>query len=80
MENWYNEIKMYDPSWYGSDPPRDSYKSSGHFMQVIWKTTERLGVGIELNGTAFFVVANYDPHGNFFSTDKENVLAPKKLD
>ena len=80
VDHWYDEINLYDPSWYGGDPPRDSFKVSGHFTQVIWKETQRLGVGLALNGNSFYVVANYDPHGNFFSKYKDNVLPPQVKD
>lgn len=75
--SWYEEIADYDPSWYGGDPPADSFKVSGHFTQLIWKATEYLGVGLAIHGNSFFVVCNYWPNGNFFTTYGKNVLPPK---
>lgn len=48
--------------------------SVGYFTQVIWMGSRELGVGIakSRNGQ-IFVVANYDPPGNFLGQFKENV-------
>jgi len=69
---WYNENKEYD----FSNP--DFSLSTGHFTQVIWKGSEKLGVGFAftkncLNG---FVVAQYSPPGNDIKSFEENVLEP----
>jgi len=77
VDSWYEEIQYYNPAWYGGDPPKDSFKVSGHFTQLIWKSTEWLGMGLAANGRTFYVVANYDCHGNFFSRYGENVLPVK---
>ncbi|XP_058064882.1 Golgi-associated plant pathogenesis-related protein 1-like [Anopheles bellator] len=58
---WYNEIKYYA---FGSPAPRN-FSQVGHFTQVVWKTSRRLGVGIAKKGTNVYVVCNYDPPGNF---------------
>ncbi|KAI2803528.1 CRISP [Blomia tropicalis] len=74
VNSWYEEYDLYDKSWYGGDPPRNSYKVSGHFTQLIWKSSTHLGVGVAINGNSFYVVANYHPLGNYFTRYKDNVL------
>lgn len=39
----------------------------GHYTQVVWRDTERLGCGVALcpGGTAAVWTCNYDPPGNF---------------
>ncbi|CAF4158003.1 unnamed protein product, partial [Adineta steineri] len=67
---WYAEIKDYDWS-------KPGYKGSiGHFTQVIWKDTTKLGIGRAVtgnNGTAY-VVANYYPAGNYIGAFEKDVL------
>ena len=73
VEKWYSEIKNYN-FHNGAFSP-----STGHFTQVVWKTSKGLGVGTakSKNG-GIYVVANYDPPGNFRGAFKDNVLPPKK--
>ncbi|XKL65869.1 hypothetical protein PGB90_009289 [Kerria lacca] len=68
VECWYQE-KDFHP--FGKEP---SSLKSGHFTQVVWMASRELGVGIarSRNGQ-IFVVANYDPPGNFLGQFKENV-------
>lgn len=74
VENWYSEIS-YHP--FGKEP---STLKSGHFTQVIWKDSKELGVGQARNRSGqVFVVANYDPPGNFIGSFTENVQALSKF-
>lgn len=77
MTSWYEEIKDFDKSWYGSEPPRGAFSKTGHFTQVVWKASERVGVGVVISGQSAFVVANYDPPGNFVGKYKPNVMPLK---
>ena len=36
----------------------------GHFTQVIWRTTRRVGCGVARNAQREVWVCDYDPHGN----------------
>lgn len=50
--------------------------SSGHFTQVVWKSSARLGMGIARKNGYIVVVANYDPPGNFKGVFGSNVKKP----
>lgn len=67
--SWYNEVSKYDFA-------KGTYISgTGHFTQVVWKSTKRIGVGIAKGKDgAFIVVANYYPPGNFIGQFAANVL------
>jgi len=69
--SWYNEIKYYDFN-------RGGFSSrTGHFTQVVWKGSTKLGVGIATRGRMVVVVARYSPAGNFRGRYRENVLRQK---
>ncbi len=64
---WYNEKNQYRA---GSPVTNFSYKKTGHYTQMVWRDTTRLGAGyaIGLRGNLkgwLIVVCNYDPPGNF---------------
>ena len=59
LDAWYNEVTKYD--YYNrftrqGGPP----SGAGHFTQVVWKATERLGCGT----TGDYLVCRYYPAGN----------------
>ena len=67
---WYNEIKDYNFNGSGQFSPK-----TGHFTQVVWQQSRELGVGIaQSKSGGIFIVANYDPAGNFIGEFNKNVL------
>ncbi|XP_067868879.1 GLI pathogenesis-related 2 [Heterodontus francisci] len=74
-EAWYNEIKKYNFNAPGFN------SGTGHFTQVVWKTTKEVGAGCATDGKGtFMVVAVYNPPGNITNPGyfKDNVLPPSK--
>ncbi|XP_072399922.1 uncharacterized protein [Diabrotica undecimpunctata] len=68
VDTWYEEVSEHP---FGREP---SNLKSGHFSQVIWKSSEFLGVGVAKNSQgSIYVVANYSPAGNFVGHYVENV-------
>lgn len=69
---WYEDIK-YHP--FGKEP---NDLKSGHFTQIVWKTSQFLGVGVAKSSQGnIYIVANYSPAGNFVGHFVENVLPLK---
>ena len=67
-EIWYREARHYD-----FRRPRFSMQS-GHFTQLVWVGSQRLGCGkTECNGMDIWV-CNYDPPGNVHGDYERNVL------
>lgn len=50
--------------------------ATGHFTQVVWKSSQKLGVGFALtgDGKTLYVVAQYSPPGNYMGQFGQNVL------
>ncbi|KAL1117015.1 hypothetical protein AAG570_004343 [Ranatra chinensis] len=68
VECWYQEIEDHV---FHQEP---STLKTGHFTQVVWLESQELGVGVAKSKTGqMFVVANYDPPGNFIGSFAENV-------
>lgn len=69
VEAWYGEVKDYNYN----NPGFSS--QTGHFTQVVWKNSTKLGCGkaTSVDGKVF-VVCNYDPPGNYLGQFPENVL------
>ena len=78
MDTLYN-IKQPIISFENSLPLIFRYRIiPGHFTQVVWRKSEKIGVGIATDGRGtLFAVANYFPAGNFMNQFKENVRPPK---
>ena len=67
----YNEIKDYHYSYPGFSG------ATGHFTQVMWKATQKVGVGIAVSSpdsqgmVTTFIVAKYTPQGNKYMRGHE---------
>ncbi|XP_060766785.1 Golgi-associated plant pathogenesis-related protein 1 isoform X2 [Neoarius graeffei] len=74
VDSWYNEIKDYDFAAPGFQ------SNTGHFTQVVWKSTEEVGVGLATDGKTVFVVGQYKPAGNISNAGffNDNVLPAAK--
>ena len=69
---WADEEAVYDYNKPGFA------QETGHFTQVVWKDTQRMGVArtcVPDSGETY-VVANYDPPGNWKGRFPDNVRRP----
>jgi hypothetical protein len=76
IKSWYDdEIVLHD-----FKRPKYS-KETGHFTQLVWKSSKKLGVGVALspNKREVYFVTNYYPAGNIVAPGyfEENVLPAK---
>jgi uncharacterized protein YkwD len=72
VDHWYNEIQNYNFNKPGFQA------GTGHFTQLVWKSSKALGMGIAqaADGT-WYVVGNYSPPGNISGQFLTQVLKPK---
>jgi uncharacterized protein YkwD len=59
VKMWYDEIKDYN---YANNSCRSV---CGHYTQVVWKSSKKIGCGMAKCGSAEVWVCNYDPPGNY---------------
>jgi hypothetical protein len=59
VDSWVSEARDYDPK------TGRCRAVCGHFTQVVWRNSRRLGCAVATCGDAQAVVCNYDPPGNF---------------
>ncbi len=61
-KSWYSEKENFTgPIFTGHEE-----KVVGHYTQMVWKKTTKLGIGIaKCSGGGVIIVANYDPPGNY---------------
>jgi pathogenesis-related protein 1 len=58
---WESEKPLYD----GGVLTRSNWKPAGHYTQMVWRSTRRLGCGESMCKGMLIVVCNYDPPGNY---------------
>lgn len=71
VDKWYSQINDFS---FGREP---EVLVSGLFTQIIWKNTKELGIGnAKSKSGKLYVVANYNPPGNYSGQFSKNVLPP----
>lgn len=83
VQQWFNEKDKHDFK------NNNFQEKSGHFSQLIWRSTDEIGVGFALNRTnppegqlpkyVYVVVVRYTPPGNILDSDafEDNVGKPQ---
>jgi uncharacterized protein YkwD len=68
VQMWYDEIKLY------KFPSGGFSMQTGHFTQVVWRSTKQVGCGhVTCKGNDIYV-CNYDPPGNWEGQYRTEVL------
>ncbi len=70
VDSWYSEVDCYTyGTFMGTDvctAACDSSGGCGHYTQVTWRNTQRIGCGMATcSGGAEIWTCNYDPPGNY---------------
>lgn len=66
VNDWYSEISAYDFA-------SGTGNGTGHFTQVIWKSTTQVGCGMAMCSGGAILVCNYSPAGNVDGQFVDNV-------
>jgi len=74
VKSWYDEIALHN-----FKKPKFS-KETGHFTQMVWKSTKTMGTGVAFSPDKreVYIVTNYYPAGNIMGPGyfEDNVLPP----
>jgi uncharacterized protein YkwD len=68
VQMWYDEVAQY------RFPDGGFSSSTGHFTQVVWRSTRRVGCGHSQCKGMDILVCEYDPAGNWEGQYRDNVL------
>jgi pathogenesis-related protein 1 len=61
-QSWYDEIKDYTPGVLTDD----NWTKTGHYTQLVWSKTQRVGMGqATCKDGSTVLAAEYDPPGNY---------------
>ncbi|KAK5739876.1 hypothetical protein LTR17_004972 [Elasticomyces elasticus] len=86
---FYNgEVGWYDNLYGQAQPDMTHFESWGHFSQIVWKSTTKVGcatqhcpgglANVGSDVSPYFTVCNYSPPGNYANEYGTNVIESKK--
>ena len=61
---WSSERKDFVPGVFPAVSRAGSWEKVGHYTQMVWPTTTRVGCAIASNATSDYLVCRYSPAGN----------------
>merc|ERR1712227_374242 len=65
-DGWYAEIANYDWKTGGKNGNTAIARGQiGHFTALVWQKTDKMGIGVAFKGNSCYVVARYQPQGNY---------------
>jgi glioma pathogenesis-related protein 2 len=74
LNNWYGESNGYD---YAKEMTPDNIDYGVlHFTAMVWKTSDRVGVGLKQGTNGTYVVVNFAARGNTLNQFVANVPPP----
>lgn len=62
--SWASEKRFFRPGIFPAVSTTGNWADAGHYSQMIWPTTTRLGCAISSSAGADFLVCRYAPAGN----------------
>lgn len=63
------EARYYRPGRFPNVSRTGRWNDVGHYTQMIWPTTQRVGCAVATDGTEEYMVCRYTPSGNVVGTD-----------
>jgi uncharacterized protein YkwD len=65
VQAWIDERKLYKPGKFPANSTSGNWTDVGHYTQLIWHDTRKVGCAIAANQNDEFLVCRYDPPGNW---------------
>ena len=64
VSDWASERRMFSAGVFPAVTRTGNWADVGHYTQIIWPTTTRVGCALASNGRADYLVCHYSPAGN----------------
>jgi uncharacterized protein YkwD len=64
LASWANERRDFVPGVFPAVSRSGNWESVGHYTQMVWPTTTRVGCAVATNSRNDFLVCRYSPAGN----------------
>lgn len=61
---WVSEKRYFRPGIFPTNSSTGNWIDVGHYTQLIWPTTTRIGCALASNGRTDYLVCRYGPKGN----------------
>jgi hypothetical protein len=61
---WASERRLFVPGTFPNNSRSGNWEDIGHYTQMIWPTTTRVGCALASNATTDYLVCRYSPAGN----------------
>lgn len=68
-DGWVSEKKFFKNGVFPDNSNNGNWSDVGHYTQIIWPTTDRIGCAIAQNSRDDFLVCRYSPAGNIIGVD-----------
>ena len=65
---WTSEKRMFVPGVFPAVSRSGDWADVGHYTQIVWPTTQRLGCALGSNARTDYLVCRYSPAGNIEGT------------
>ncbi len=62
---WVNEKRWFKPNVFPNVSQTGNWKDVGHYVQLVWHNTTRVGCAVAEGGGDEYFVCRYDPPGNW---------------
>jgi hypothetical protein len=62
--NWASERRMFSAGLFPAVSRTGNWADVGHYTQLVWPTTTRVGCALASNARADYLVCHYSPAGN----------------
>ncbi|GLC34467.1 hypothetical protein PLESTF_000535100 [Pleodorina starrii] len=63
-DSWYDEVSQYRFTRRPWTDNRPNFYNIGHFTQLVWKSSTKLGCGAAKGRNCYVVACHYSPAGN----------------
>lgn len=64
VANWTSEKKMFKPGVFPAVSRTGNWHQVGHYTQMVWPATQRIGCALASNSGEDYLVCHYFPAGN----------------